>query len=196
MMNRPTSIAYIDLLSILLVVFVVIAALLIVQNHKAIDANIISKAEFVAILEWNENSNADVDLWVRNPLNNVIYYRNQNEGLVSLDRDDTGIDNNSIIDQNGQKIDAPVRREMTSVRGIIPGKFVVNIMMYALRNNPPITAKVQIIKLNPYKVITEKEVVLKSTGQEVTIASFDVLPDGSVTDVDTTTQIMLSEVIK
>lgn len=192
-MNRRTSIAYIDVLSAIVAFFIMVTGLLMAANHELSKGNIVKKAEFVVILEWPENSKSDVDLWVRNPFGNVVSYKHKDVGLINLDRDDTGTANNSVIGPNGTTIYSTVRREIATIRGIMPGQHVVDVMLYALREQPPIIAKVQIIKLNPYSVVVEREVSLSETGEEKTIASFDVLPDGAVTNVNTITEISLSK---
>lgn len=190
MMNRLTAIAYIDVLTVLMAWFLIHA------NHQhPTEGNVTQKAEFVAILEWPESSTSDVDLWVRNPEGSITNFREKDVGLVSLDRDDLGNVGNLITGPDGKPIVATVRREEASVRAIIPGRFVVNVMLYALRDPPPIKAHVQIIKLNPYSVVAEREVELTTKGQERTIASFDVSADGSVAAVDTADEVSLAKVI-
>ena len=195
MMNRQTSIAYIDLLTVLVALFAVVTGILLSQNHALSKGNVEQKAEFIAILEWGDNSRSDVDLWVRNPHGDIVNFRNRDKGLISLDRDDMG-SNNVVLAADGQAITSTTRREMASVRAIMPGQHVVNVMLYALRDKPPIQAKVQIIKLNPYQVVAERTVPLTTPGEERTIASFDVQPDGSVSSIDTTSQIKLAEVVQ
>jgi hypothetical protein len=189
MMNRLTAIAYIDVLTVLMAWFLIHA-----QAHPT-EGNVVQKAEFVAILEWPESSQSDVDLWVRNPYGTVVNFQHKDAGLISLDRDDLGVGNDSITGPDGQPIAATTRREEASIRAIMPGRHVVNVMLYALRDNPPIRAKVQIIKLNPYRVIVEREIDLSTKGEERTVATFDVAADGSVANVDTTDEVSLAKVI-
>ncbi len=196
MMNRQTSIAYIDLLTVLVALFAVVTGVLLSQNRELSKGNVTEKAEFLAVLEWEEGSKSDVDLWVRNPGGDVVNFRSRDLGLVSLDRDDMGSANNTVIGADGAEIANEVRREMAVVRAIMPGQHLVNVMLFSLRDKPPVSARVQIIKLNPYRVLLEREVVLTHTGEEQTVASFDVASDGTVDDVDTSAQIKLAEVVQ
>jgi hypothetical protein len=193
--NRSTLIAYVDFLFALFVLFAMAALAVLKDNHDISQGNVVQKAEFVAILEWPESSQSDVDLWVRNPYGTVVNFRDKDAGLISLDRDDLGVGNDSITGPDGQPIAATTRREEASIRAIMPGRHVVNVMLYALRDNPPIRAKVQIIKLNPYRVIVEREIDLSTKGEERTVATFDVAADGSVANVDTTDEVSLAKVI-
>ena len=196
MINRSTLLAYVDFLFAMMVLFAVVALAVLVDNHELSKGNIVQKAEFVAILEWPEGSHSDVDLWLRNPFGVTASFKNKDVGLITLDHDDVGISEDTITGPDGSKIEAPVRREMASVRAIMPGRHVVNVMLYALRDPPPIKATVQIIKLNPYQVIVEREIDLTTKGEERTVASFDVAPDGSVSDIDTLSQVSLAKVIQ
>jgi hypothetical protein len=196
MMNRQTSIAYIDLLTVLVALFAVVTGVLLSQNRELSKGNVTEKAEFLAVLEWDEGSKSDVDLWVRNPGGDVVNFRSRDRGLVSLDRDDMGSANNTVVGADGTEISNQVRREMAVVRAIMPGQHLINVMLFSLRDKPPVSARVQIIKLNPYRVLLEREVVLTHTGEEQTVASFDVASDGTVDDVDTSAQIKLAEVVQ
>lgn len=193
MINRPTAIAFIDYLFVLAFIFCGASALLMLEKHQH-DGNVVNKAEFVATLEWNESSNSDVDIWARNPTGDIVYFKNKDVGLMTLGRDDTGVNDDEIKNSAGQLVKDPIRREVISIRAIEPGQTTVNVMLYALRDNPPVTAKVLIIKLNPYSIVAEKTVELYTIGQEITIASFVVANDGSVTSVDTTTQYQFGHV--
>lgn len=193
MMNRTTSVAYIDLLTVLFALFVMVCGILLSVHISETHGNTTSKAEYIAELTWDEKSNSDVDLWAKNPLGTIVYFKNKDAGFMTLDRDDTGINDNTVIGPDGTRIMAPNRQEVLSIRTIMPGKTVINVMLYALRNPPPIHVKVEIIKLNPFAVVAEKEVDLTVEGQEVTIASFIVNQDGSFSDVDTVTQEMFSQ---
>jgi hypothetical protein len=196
MMNRQTSIAYIDLLTVLVALFVIVTGILLSQNRALSKGNVEEKAEFIAVLEWGENSRSDLDLWVRNPSGDVANFKNKDKGLITLDRDDLGVYNNSVVGANGAKISNNVRREMAAIRAIMPGKHVVNVMAYDLRDKPPVSAKVQILKLNPYQLVVEKELTFTHTGQEETVATFDVAADGAIAGVDTSTQVKLAEVVQ
>ena len=194
MMNKQTSIAYIDLLTALFAFFVIISGLLLTQNHELSKGNVTNKAEFVATLDWTPGSIDDVDIWARNPNGDIVYYNNRDAGLMTLDRDDTGLDDG--VEVAGTTITAPIRREVISVRSIMPGQHVFNVMLFSHRSNQAIPVHVEIIKLNPYSIITDKDLVLHDTGEEHTIASFNVEKDGSVDQLDTTDEIVLSRVSK
>ena len=104
-----------------------------------------------------------------------------------LDRDDRGAMNDSII-VNGKKISSPIRQEIVSVRGIVPGEYTVNVHYYVkyFANSPavPVPVAVKVEKLNPgVEIIYADTTMLESVGQEKTAVRFKVAEDGGVTDV-------------
>lgn len=179
-MNKPTSISYQDMLWCLLGFFVLITGILLTQNIELSKGNVENKAEYVIIMEWENSSDSDVDLWVRSPQGNLIFYRQKDKDLITLDRDDMGISSDTILDSNGNRILQPYRREITSIRALTPGEIVVNVVLFAMRDaSKDVKVRVQIIKLNPYGTVLEREVVLTQRGMEQTIATFRIKDDGS-----------------
>lgn len=191
MMNKQTSVAYIDLLTVLFILFVVISALLLAVNKTITEGNVKSKAEFVVEMSWSSNSNSDMDLFVKNPNGDIAFFRSKDIGMMTLDRDNLGVLNNDIIGANGEKITDPNRVEITSIRAFMEGVHTVNVLAYTLRPVEPTTVKVRVTKLNPYKLIIEKEVTLTKTGEMATIVSFYVSKDGKVSNIDPNTSVKM-----
>lgn len=191
MMNKQTSVAYIDLLTVLFVLFVVVSALLLAVNKSVTEGNIVSKSEFIVELSWSSNSNSDIDLFVKNPKGDIAFFSNKDIGMMTLDRDNLGVVNNDIIGPTGEKISDPNRIEVTSIRAFMEGVHTVNVLAYTLRPVEPTTVKVRVTKLNPYKLIVEKEVTLSKTGEMATIVSFFVSKDGKVSNIDTNTSVKM-----
>jgi len=170
-MNKVTSVAYIDLLSVLFVFFFVAFAIVysVQKKHDAILGNTVSKAEFLVTMDWPDASDNDYDLWVRDPDDRTAFFRNKETKLLTLDRDDQG---------DGGKI-FPVRREIVSFRGLKAGTYTVNVVLWNKRAAPE-KARISVVKLNPFSIIEEKTVELTQTKEEVTILSFTVDETGRV----------------
>lgn len=183
----PTS--FIDILFILIIVFqgIAILALLIVNPiMKKEDIN--SKAEVLIFMDWPKGD-VDVDMWLRTPSGNVIYYQNKEQGLVVLERDDTGIQNDSIILDDGTILVNPVNHETLTFRGIEPGEYTLNIHLYrhgdyAAHNKilpVPIEVKIQMQKLNPkVHIFYQAKKVLKKTKQELHVVKFTIDAGGDI----------------
>lgn len=158
--------AYIDLLINLLtgtVVLFILTTLLIspiTKNNEGIKKN----ADYIITLEWPEAVDCDVDLWVRDPLNNVVSYKIPESGLMYFERDDMG-KRRSVFDINGEEVVIdPDNKEYITLRGTFPGEYVVNLHVYSclssetnlgLPANEPIEIPVvvEVIKINPNLVV-------------------------------------------
>ena len=106
------------------IAFLFFLALLAV-SPDAKDGKIDSKAEFLITMDWPDNHPDDFDLFVQDPAGNIAWYRRREAGFLTLDRDDRGGANDFIV-VNGKKILSPVREEIVSVRGIVPGEYTVH----------------------------------------------------------------------
>lgn len=178
--------AYIDLLINLLtgtVVLFILTTLLIApitKNSEGIKKN----ADYVITLEWPNDIDCDVDLWVRDPKNNVVSYKFPEAGLMYLERDDMG-KRRSLYEMEGKEVVIdPDNKEFVTLRGVFPGEYVVNVHSYSCLGSIQTTSvvpgtpkeiplTVEIIKINPtYSVIKHIEMKLDSVWQEKTVIRF------------------------
>jgi hypothetical protein len=169
-----------------LLIFVGLTAILIcmvnpVMENKGIE----KKAEFVVIVEWDSESPDDVDSYMQDPAGNICMYQRREDGLMHLDRDDLGHKNDRVETQGGEVIAFAENRETIAVRAIIPGEYVMNIHMYAKRDENPTEVTVRLMKINPkVVVIASRKHTLRAVGEEHTMFRFTVGGDGSVDDVN------------
>ena len=143
------------------------------------------KGEFLITMNWPDNDPNDMDLYVQDPTGNVAWYWQKQAGLMSLERDDRG-DYRNTITVNGRKIRVPLRQEMTTIRGIIPGEYVVNATEYMQMKKGVVPVTVKVEKLNPVaSVVYYGTHEFDHKGQEETYVRFTVDAGGNVTDVNT-----------
>jgi hypothetical protein len=160
---------------------------LLAMNPEAKSGKIESKAEFIITMGWPDSHPDDIDLYVEDPLGNIAWYHQREAGFLVLDRDDRGAMNDSVI-VNGKKIASPIRQEIVSIRGIVPGEYTVNINYYVkyFPNTAlaPVPVMVKVEKLNPtVEIVYADTTMLEHVGQEKTAVRFRVAEDGSVTDI-------------
>ncbi|MGY3457909.1 hypothetical protein ACVWW5_003359 [Bradyrhizobium sp. LM3.4] len=129
------------------IAFLFFLALLAV-SPDAKDGKIDSKAEFMITLDWPDSHPDDLDLFVQDPAGNIAWYRHREAGFLTLDRDDRGGANDFIM-VNGKKIASPIREEIVTVRGIVPGEYTVNVSHFVATTGVPVEANVKVQKLNP-----------------------------------------------
>ena len=158
-----------------------IAVLSIAPDAK--DGKVDTKAEFIITMDWPDNHPDDLDLFVQDPIGNIVWYRHREAGFLTLDRDDRGGANDFIL-VNGMKIPSPIREEIVTVRGLVPGEYTVNISHFQALTGQPVEATVKVQKLNPVaQLIFDDKVMVDHTGDEKTALRFKLDAEGKVTDV-------------
>ncbi len=164
------------------IAFLFFIALLAVSPDSK-EGKIDSKAEFIITMDWPDNHPDDLDLFVQDPAGNIAWYRHREAGFLTLDRDDRGGTNDFII-VNGNKIASPIREEIVTVRGIVPGEYTVNVSHFQATTGQPVAANVKVQKLNPTaQVIFDNKLMLDHSGDEKTALRFRLDTEGKVIDV-------------
>ena len=189
--KRPKSYhsntSFLDILFNTLVGFVllfIIAFLLIspVKKKKEIE----QKAEYVITVTWPSEMNDDIDSWLEDPMEQVMYYREKEVGLMHLDRDDLGNLNDRQNVPGVGMVNYPYNREITTIRGIMPGEYVFNVHLYrkvSKDSSIPIPVTVILEKLNPQvKLLYSKTVTLIDAWEEKTIIRFVLDVNGEITE--------------
>jgi hypothetical protein len=177
--------SFLDILFNTLVGFVllfIIAFLLIspVKKKKEIE----QKAEYVITVTWPGEFGDDIDSWLEDPTGNIMYFRKKEVGLMHMDRDDLGKLNDQQFVPGIGMVNYPYNREITTIRGIMPGEYVFNIHLY--RKEPksksiPVTVILE--KLNPkVKLLYSKVMTLTDYWEEKTIIRFVLNVDGEITE--------------
>ena len=193
-----STIGFTDLLFNILVGFAflfIIAFLLIKPEAKKKDFD--RNAEFVVIMEWDEESKSDLDLYVEDPLGANCSFRRVVANFMHLDKDDLGSTNDTVVNADGTISTVKINREVITIRGIIAGEYIINTHYYSERNysnidnrldmasNPKtkpkeLTVKVELHKVNPYTILWAGEKTFRGKGQEETFVRFRLDKDGKV----------------
>jgi hypothetical protein len=142
------------------------------------------KLELLVTVSWPDNHPDDVDLFVQDPIGNMVWYRRREAGFMVLDRDDRGGLNDFIM-VNGVKVRSPIRQEIVSIRGIVAGEYTVNIYHFAALTGKPVPVSVKVEKLNPtVRVVHYDTVELNQGGTEKTAVRFVLDQGGAVIEVN------------
>ena len=186
-----SSTAFIDLLFNIIVgvAFLFLIAFILI-NPVSKKHDVESKADFLIILEWDNNSNDDIDLWMRDPLGNVMSFRSKDVGFMHLDRDDLGSRNDKVTLPDGSVKFIRLNREIAALRGTLEGWYIVNIHVYRKNRmiDPedgvsrfiPTKATVELIQVNPYRIKVMDELMVEKQGQEFTLFAFRLNDKGEV----------------
>lgn len=187
-----SGIGFVDLLFNVLIGFVflfLIAFLLI--NPVAKRADVVSPAQFLVIMSWPNGDVNDFDLWVRDPLNNYIGFHSKDVGITNLDRDDLGSLNDHVYSNEKEKIVVSVNREVISIRGILPGEYIVSVHLYRVQDDSqkagvPVTVELE--KINPFSILFNRTHMIREMGSVTNFLRFVVDEDGTVIEITETTE--------
>ena len=175
--------AFVDMLLVNLLLFISVVAIVFQeQEQKKSKKDFIEKAEFVLTAEWDWNDNRrndDVDMYLQDPNENIIYYRNMSKGVCHLERDDRG-----TLGDTSDDIEIEENFEKILIRGNVSGEYIYNLHMFSKSTDKETTVKWKIEKVNPYKVIATNKVVLNDVGDEKTAVRFTIDAEGNVTDIN------------
>tara|TARA_B100000749_G_scaffold280069_1_gene274614 strand:- start:5480 stop:6082 length:603 start_codon:yes stop_codon:yes gene_type:complete len=180
-----TNLAFLDVLFNTLLCFAALFAMsFILINPSKKDNNVVEKGEFVIVMTWPKEMDNDVDIYVEDPEGNLVAFMRREEGLMHLDRDDLGRRNDVVQTEFGE-IEYDENREIVTLRGIMPGEYVINVHMYMKREESLLTpVTVQLDKINPYSTVMIKRVTLGVSGEEKTAFRFTLNNDGDVVEIN------------
>ena len=152
--------------------------------------NVNMKAEYIITVDWKDSLPDDIDLWVKDPNGEIVSYLKKDAGWLHLDRDDRGVINDKVI-IDGKEVIYPINREVVTLRGIIPGEYVVNLYLYDHKSNDPVEAKIIIEKVNPsLRLVFVGDVVLKNEDSELTITKFRLDSEGNFKSIYANNEIL------
>jgi hypothetical protein len=194
-----STIGFTDLLFNILVGFAflfIIAFLLIKPEAKKEDFE--RKAEFVVVMEWDHDQPDDIDLYVQDPTNSTAHFRLPITNFMYLDKDDLGFANDIVKNVDGTITKVNINREVVTIRGIIPGEYIINAHYYSARKwagqtlttnigdggvyetptgkstGKNLTVKIELHKVDPYKIWWIGEKTFTHRGQEETFVRFTI----------------------
>lgn len=182
--NRSAD-PFIDLLfnALLGFTFLFLVAVLFInpENRKG---RVDLKAEYIISVTWPEHLADDIDLWVQDPIGATVSYLRKDAGWLHLDRDDRGEINDTII-VDGEELIYPINQEVVTIRGVIPGEYVVNLYYYTAAQPEPVEALVKVEKVNPtLQTVFVKRVTLAQQDEEMTVVRFSLDRRGRLSDLN------------
>ena len=193
-----STIGFIDMLFNILVGFAflfIVAFLLIKPEAKKKDFD--RRAEYIVIMEWDTGAKDDIDLYVEDPLGGIASFRHPRVNFMHLDKDDLGSRNDTTTLPDGTIQTIPINREVMTIRGVVPGEWIINGHYYSSydhaaangdeklivqKQNPDyfITVKVELHKVNPYEILWVGEKKYSRKGQEETFLRWRLDSNGKI----------------
>jgi hypothetical protein len=183
-----------DIMTNLAFVFLVLTQISIASITPPVikSTNLTNHNLFAIKIHWDGQSQDDVDLYVRDPLGEIVYFKNKTTPGMTLQRDDTGTSSNTTILANGETVTSPWNEEETDIRNIIPGEYTVNVQMYnkaggsSAYSSDSTKVDVSLFKTgeNGSMLVKDRIVTLGDKGDEVTAFRFTLTETGEVTDIN------------
>ena len=166
-------------------VFCFVIALMSFNPQAKKAGDVPAKAEFMVTVAWPDNNPNDIDTWMLEPGGKVLWFRQRDVGLLHLDRDDRGAKNNSVV-VGGQQRSSGTRQEIVTLRGLVPGEYVVNAHYYESVDHLPVDVTVTVVKINPQaQIVFNGTQQIGAKGEERTLVRFSITDSGDVTEVST-----------
>ena len=192
-----STIGFTDLLFNILVGFAflfIIAFLLIKPEAKKKDFE--RRAEYIVVMEWDAGAKDDIDLYVEDPLGGIASFRHPRVNFMHLDKDDLGVRNDTTVMADGSTTTIKINREVITIRGIIPGEWVINAHYYSAyeyasangdskiisksKDDYSITVRVELHRVNPYQILWVGEKKFTTKGQEETFLRWRIDKMGGI----------------
>lgn len=167
-----------------LLVFCVVMFVMISPQKKT-EEGIRPKAEYIISVTWPVDLDWDVDTWVRDPDDKIVWYGGKEQDFLNLERDDLG-SSKMIVTTSGAIVTASQAEEIVVVRGFKPGEYVINLHLYRAKKSyregdpvGPIKVHTKITKVNPsISTVYETDTELSFVRQEAHVVRFTMNSDG------------------
>lgn len=182
--NETVSVSFIDMLFILLIFFVVILALIQINPENVVKPAIETRGKFLVLIEWEDGSRDDIDIFVQGPSGKIIYYGNRDTGLMHLEYDDLGTKSDKTVGPNGEVV-LDRNEERVVLRGTLPGEYVVNVHVFRKTETGPTKVKAYLHQLiGNDKLLHKTERVFTRQGEEQTAFRFTVTREDFIRDIN------------
>lgn len=191
MRKYSSNLAFVDLLFNLLVGFTslfIIAFLMINPISKT--GEVTPPVKMYVEIEWDKDTNKDIDLLVRGPNGVTVYYSKRDGQYMTLERDDLGGSSDTYV-INGKTVTVRRNYEVINFTDLPPGEYVVAVFYFSMKGEP-IDVKAGVRTISPHRVVYEGVVSQLTPRKERTVLSFVVDHKGRVVDLNTELSIPIT----
>ena len=198
MRSRPgvPGLAFVDFLANLLLVFTVLFIIsFVLIRPKAAPPALRTPGLYAVEIRWPGKTDNDVDLYVRDPEKNVVYFANGTAGLLHLEHDDLGYPSAST--SAGRLVKPRTNVERAVLRGVEAGQFVANVHLYrAGEGGGAVRVHASLWKLiGADKPVATASILLRREGRERTAFRFTVTPAGELTGINRLPAALVREAV-
>jgi hypothetical protein len=189
-MNRREMIswgAFVDIVFNGLALMTAMAAIAFVEmNPKVMKVPALgTDGKYAIVMTWEDGSDADIDVYVRDPDGNTVWYKNRDTGLMNLEYDDRGLQSDQIRTRAGDSISVEKNQERVILRGVVPGEYIVNVKVFSMGNMKSANVIVKLYRLRGDDAeLFSKGVRLASDQEEKTAFRFTLTSSEEVKDLN------------
>jgi len=192
-----SNLAFIDILFNTLLCFVVFFTVSLIHMKKEDTESTTKGVEFEAyvmiVATWPGEFGDDIDLYVKDPNDDIVFFRQKNNKIMHLDRDDMGKRGELSVEGEEGFYN---NREIVTIRQKVAGEFVINAHAYTKLSYGPVPVSIKVMKIRPYKVLTNSVVVLDYAGQEKTACRFTVEENGAITNINQLPMTIARDIVR
>lgn len=193
--ERRWPIPFLDLSNTLFFFFVALFALtLLVISDDTEAKKVDTTSRFLITLTWADGSDSDIDLSLKTPTGEVIWFRTRQAAFASLDHDNLGRGNNVVIDNAGNVVTAAQRDEVIYLRETVAGVYVVNVHAYTMIVPEDVTLTLVAVDPQWRRVVTRK-LSLAERHQEETAFRFTIDLSGAITGTDYIPELFINDLL-
>ncbi|MCI0533413.1 hypothetical protein L0Y49_04310 [bacterium] len=177
--KNSSTLPFLDVIfNTLLIVSAVTIAAAIVQNTASVE----TKARYIIEMKWDKGSKNDVDLYVMDPQEKIVFFNQPGIGLMHLERDDRGSASDTKKLPDGSIMEFLWNDEHVYLRGVMPGEYVVNVHLYEKEDDGDAPVHVVLRENVEGTIVTriEKDLLLRDKGDEKTAFRFTLDIEGSI----------------
>lgn len=195
--ERRWPIPYLDLSNTLFFFFVALFAIALLAISDADEKKKIdTTSRLLVTLTWRDGSANDVDLAMKVPNDEVVWFRKRQAAFASLDHDNLGMGNTTVLDSEGAPVVAPGRDEVIYIRQTMPGTYVVNVNLYGQYGNEAEPVTVTLASVEPtYRQVVTRQLTLTEKHEEHTAFRFTVDDKGNVKSTDLVEELFVNDLL-
>ncbi len=181
MRERPWLVPFLDMTQVLFLWFMALFVIaLITIGEEQTKAKVESTSRYIVTMTWEDSSRDDIDLSVRVPSGEIVYFRTRQAVFASLDRDDLGIESNTAIDDAGNVVTLRARSEVIYLRQTVPGVYVFNVHAYSKREAAPAHVLITLTSVGDRtQILQSRQITLSENHEERTAFRMTVDADGT-----------------
>jgi hypothetical protein len=179
---------YVDISMNLLMCFIVLFVLAFVMMRPRADeadtrGKLATTSKLVIHMTWDSTSDDDVDLWVKtdSPFS-VVGFKGKSSVNMYLDNDSLGKSSNAVLKSDGVASTFGNNEHM-HVKECTNTRVTVNLHYYRGQSGRPVSARVELIRIDPLGIVHTSMVELDKPGQERTAMQFRMDEDCNVTEI-------------